>query len=431
MTRTAEAALLAVAAVIAAMGVALVNFSRGVWLDAQVALTFLIFAAAFGAIHLALRRWAPAANPYVFPLAAFLAAIGFIEVYRLDSGLAGLQRWWLLVGAGISVLVLFLLRDEGVEALRRYRYLFLAAAVVMLLLPMLPTSWPVHGAIVNGSRLWVRFELPFGGRTLSFQPGEIAKVFLAIFLASYLAERHTAMAASDRSLGPLRIPPLREFGPVVIAAGAAFGVLVYQRDLGASLLLFALFIGLIYIATGRLAYVGAGALFITVGGVAAYQFFDHVQRRVEAWLRPFDDFTGSGFQIAQSLFALGSGSLTGSGLGLGEPNRIPFASTDFIFAAIGEEMGYAGTIAVLAGFALLTAAGFGIALRARDVFRKFLAAALTLLLAVQAILILGGILRVMPVTGIALPFMSYGGSALLTNLVMITLLARISHGERS
>jgi len=423
--------LLAGAAVLAALGISIVRVAGGQSPDAQTALTFLVIALAFGSLHLAFRQWAANASPYLLPLTAILTAVGLVEIFRLDPSAAGLQRWWLLVAAGISVLVLFLLRDEGVEALRRYRYLFLAAAVVLLLLPLLPTSWPIHGAIVNGSRLWVRFEMPFGGRTLSFQPGEIAKVFLAIFLASYLAERHTAMAAADRTLGPLRIPPLREFGPVVIAALASFGVLVYQRDLGASLLLFALFIGLIYIATGRAAYVGVGAILIAVGGLFAYQMFDHVQRRVEAWLRPFDDFTGSGFQIAQSLFALGSGSLTGSGLGLGEPNRIPFASTDFIFAAIGEEMGYAGTIAVLAGFALLTAAGFGIALRARDVFRKFLAAALTLLLAVQAILILGGVLRVMPVTGITLPFMSYGGSALLTNLVMITLLARISHGERS
>jgi cell division protein FtsW (lipid II flippase) len=428
MSRNAEAALLAVAATVAAMGVALVNFARGDWLDAQVALTFMVFAVAFGAVNAAMRRWASTASPYLFPLVAFLAAIAFTEIYRLDAELASLQRWSLLVGAAASAVVLFLLRDEGVAVLRRYRYLFLVAAILLLLLPLLPTDWTVlRGAEVNGSRLWVRFDVL--GRTFSFQPGELAKVLLTIFLASYLADRHVAMATTTRSLGPLKMPEPRQFGPVLIAAGAAFGVLIYQRDLGASLLLFALFIGMIYAATGRAAYIVAGATLTVAGGVVAYQLFDHVQRRVFSWLHPFDDFAGAGYQIAQSLFALGNGSLTGSGMGLGRPDLIPAASTDFIFAAVAEEMGFAGSVAVLTGFALLTAIGFGIALRTRDVFRKFLAAGLTLVLGLQAFLILGGVLRLLPVTGITLPFMSYGGSSLVANMVLITLLARISHGD--
>jgi cell division protein FtsW (lipid II flippase) len=308
--------------------------------------------------------------------------------------------------------------------------LFLVAAIILLLLPLLPTDWSViRGAEINGSRLWVRFE--FIDRTISFQPGEVAKVLLTVFLASYLADRHVAMATTNRSFGPLRIPEPRQFGPVLIAAGAAFAVLIYQRDLGASLLLFALFIGMIYAATGRAAYIVAGGLLTGLGGIVSYQLFDHVQRRVSSWLHPFDDFTGAGYQIAQSLFALGSGSLTGSGIGLGRPDLIPAAATDFIFAAVAEEMGFAGSIAVLAGFALLLAIGFGIALRTRDVFRKFLAAGLTLVLGIQAFLILAGVLRLFPVTGITLPFMSYGGSSLLSNMILVTLLARISHGEQT
>ena len=315
--------------------------------------------------------------------------------------------------------------------LRRYRYLFLATAVLLLLLPLLPESWPLYGAEVNGSRLWVRLDLPVGDRALSFQPGEIAKVLLVIFLASYLADRHVAMATTGRRIGPIRLPEPRQLGPILIAAGASFAVLVYQRDLGASLLLFALFITMVYVATGRAAYLVTGLALVAGGGYLAYQQFDHVQRRVFAWLHPFEDFTGSGYQIVQSLFAMGSGSLTGSGLGLGRPDLIPAASTDFIFASVAEEMGFAGSIAVLVAYGLLVAAGFGIAIRSRDVFRKFLSAGLTVVVAVQAILILGGVLRLLPVTGITLPFMSYGGSSLLANMVLIALLVRASHGERT
>ena len=431
MTRNAEVALLAAAAVVASMGVALVNFATGNGFDAQVALTFLVFGVSFGSVHMALRRWAPEGNPYLFPIAAFLAAIGFTEIYRLDPGLAAIQRWSLLLAGAVTTTVLLLLRDEGVVMLRRYRYLFLASAVLLLLLPLLPESWLLHGAEVNGSRLWVRLELPVGTRSLSFQPGEIAKVLLVIFLASYLADRHLAMATTGRKLGPIRLPEPRQLGPIIIAAGASFAVLVYQRDLGASLLLFALFITMVYVATGRAAYLVTGLVLVAGGGFFAYQMFDHVQRRVFAWLHPFDDFADAGYQIVQSLFAMGSGSLTGSGLGLGRPDLIPAASTDFIFAAVAEEMGFAGSIAVLAGYALLVAAGFGIAIRSRDVFRKFLAFGLTIVIAVQSIIILAGVLRLFPVTGITLPFMSYGGSSLLANLVLVALLVRTSHGERT
>lgn len=431
MTRNAEVALLAAAAVVASMGVALVNFATGRGFDAQVALTFLVFAVSFGSVHMALRRWAPEGNPYLFPIAAFLAAIGFTEIYRLDPELASIQRWSLLLAGAVTMAVLLLLRDEGVVVLRRYRYLFLAAAVLFLLLPLLPESWPLHGAEVNGSRLWVRLELPVGARSLSFQPGEIAKVLLVVFLASYLADRHLAMATTGRKIGPIRLPEPRQLGPILIAAGASFAVLVYQRDLGASLLLFVLFITMVYVATGRVAYLVTGFVLVAAGGYFAYQTFDHVQRRVFAWLHPFDDFADAGYQIIQSLFAMGSGSLTGSGLGLGRPDLIPAASTDFIFASVAEEMGFAGSIAVLAGFALLVAAGFGIAIRSRDVFRKFLAFGLTIVIAVQSILILAGVLRLLPVTGITLPFMSYGGSSLLANMVLVALLVRTSHGERT
>ncbi|MCL1600598.1 MAG: FtsW/RodA/SpoVE family cell cycle protein [Actinomycetia bacterium] len=430
MTRRAEAGLIVAAALLASIGVAIVEFTNGDWLDAQVALTFLAFAGSFGGIHLATVRWAPGASSLLVPIAAFLTAVGFIEIYRLDSHLAALQRWSLLVAAAVGALILWLLRNAGVAVLRRYRYVLLAIGIGFLLLPLLPDSWLIHGATVNGSRLWVRVDVPATSRVLSFQPGEVAKVLITIFLASYLAERAEAMALVGRKLGPLKIPEPRHLGPVFVAAGVAFLVLIYQRDLGASLLLFGVFVAMLYVATGRSFYVIAGAFLALVAGFVAYSSFAHVQRRIDAWLDPFAYYQDAGYQTVQGLFAMGSGALTGSGIGLGRPDLIPAAPTDFIFAAIAEEMGLAGSLAVLAGFGLLLAVGFGIALRSRDRFRKYLASGLTIVLGLQAFIILAGVLRVLPITGLTLPFMSYGGSSLVANMVIIALLLRVSHEER-
>ncbi len=431
MTRNAEAALLIAAALLASVGVAMVKFAGGDWLDADVALTFVVFAFSFGTIHLAFRAWAPSANALILPIAGFLAAIGFIEVFRIDPELAALQRWWLAIAGVAAAAFVWLLRDSGVAVLRRYRYLFLAAAVGLLLLPLLPETWPIHGAVVNGSRLWVRVDVPGTDLVLSFQPGEVAKVFLTIFLASYLADRSEAMSTVSRSIGPFRLPEPRHVGPVLIAAGAAFLVLVYQRDLGAALLLFALFIGMIYAATGRGVYLGIGLATGAAFGWVAYQRFSHVQTRIAAWLDPFADYAGSGYQTAQGLFAMGSGSLTGSGLGLGSPDLIPAAATDFVFAAVGEELGLAGSIAVITAYALFVTVGVGIALRSRDRFRKYLSGGLTILVGIQAFLIIAGVVRVLPITGLTTPLMSYGGSSLLASAMIMALLGRISHEERA
>ncbi|MEE8456596.1 MAG: FtsW/RodA/SpoVE family cell cycle protein [Acidimicrobiia bacterium] len=430
MTRKAEAGLITAAALLAAIGVAIVEFTRGSWLNAQVALTFLAFAASFGGMQVAIIRWATSASSLLLPIASFLTAIGFIEIYRIDSHMAALQRWSLLVAAASGAVLLWALRKSGVTVLRQYRYVILAIGVGFLLLPLLPDAWPIHGATVNGSRLWVRIDVPGTSRVLSFQPGELAKVLMTVFLASYLAERAEAMSVVDRKIGPFRFPEPRHLGPVLIAAGAAFLVLIYQRDLGASLLLFGIFIGMLYVATGRSFYVMAGGVLAMIAGFAAYGTFDHVQRRIDAWIDPFSHFSDAGYQTVQGLFAMGSGALTGSGIGLGRPDLIPAATTDFIFAAVAEEMGLAGSIAVLAGFGLLIAAGFGIALRSRDRFRKYLAGGLSIVIGLQALIILGGVLRLLPITGLTLPFMSYGGSSLLANMLIIALLLRVSNEER-
>lgn len=426
MSRNAEAALLAGAAVLAALGISIVRVAGGQSPDAQTALTFLVVALAFGSLHLAFRQWAANASPYLLPLAAILTSVGLVEIFRLDPSAAGLQRWWLLIAAGLGVATLALLGNAGTDLLARYRYLFLTAAIASFMLPFLPSGWALGGIEVNGSRLWLQLRL-FDTTLVRFQPGEFGKLLLVVFLASYLASRHAALTSMTRRIGKLTMPEPRQLFPVALAWAVSLVVLVYQRDLGASLLLLAVFAAMLYAATGRAVYpVAAGGLFVT-GALVAGTVFDHVQRRYDAWLRPWDDFADTGYQIGQSLFALGSGSLTGSGLGLGRPDFIPSATTDFLFAAVAEETGLAGSLAVVAAYALLVAVGFGIALRARDPYRKLLAAGLTAAIAIQTILIIGGVIRLLPLTGITLPFMSYGGSALVANMVAVVLLARISH----
>jgi cell division protein FtsW (lipid II flippase) len=429
LSRTTEAALVGLAAGLAGAGAALARLAAGEVPTFDALVAPAVFLAAFGGLLVAVRRWAGRAARPLVPLAALLTAVGWVEVWRIDRDLGRLQQWWLLVGAALAATTLFLLRRRGVGVLRRYRYLLLVAGLSLLLLPLLPGAWPLRGVTINGSRLWVRFQA--GDVSLSFQPGEAAKLLVVAFLASYLADRHRALTDMPRRLGPLRIPEPRQLLPVLLAFGVSFAVLVYQRDLGASLLLFIVFAAMLFAATGRYAYPLAAVTLLAGGGLSAYSYFPHVRVRVEAWLHPFADFAGTGYQVAQGLFALGSGGLTGTGIGAGRPDLIPAAATDFVFVAVAEEIGLAGGLAVLAAYALLAAAGFGIALRARDPFRKLLAGGLTFTLVVQTVLILGGVLRLLPLTGITLPFMSYGGSSLLSNLVLIALLARISHEEGS
>ncbi len=431
MTRNTEAVLIIAASFLAAFGVTLVNFARGGSVDAQTSLTFLVFLITFGGLQIAVRTWAPRATPLLLAPIVALTAIGFLEVYRLDVVRAGLQRWWLLIGAGLAALVLALLSKPGTSVLRRYRNLILVISIALLLLPNLSSDWgfPLKGLEVNGSRLWVVLDLGF--TQLQFQPAELAKLGLVTFVAAYLADHQRALREAHRQVGPLRFPEPRQLIPLLMAWGVSVVILVWQRDLGASLLLFAGFVLLLYAATGATGYLAAGGLLALLGGVASFLMFDHVQRRVVAWIAPFENYQDEGFQIAQGLFALGSGSLAGAGPGLGRPDLIPNASTDFIFAAVGEELGFAGSVAVIALFALVVSVGLGIAFRSRDTFRKLLAAGLTFIFGIQVFLIIGGILRILPLTGITLPFMSYGGSALVGNLVLIALLLRISHEEAS
>ncbi len=428
MTRRTEAILVGVTAVIAAAGTALVTLTTNTDTGLDTLAAGATHLAAFGGLLVGFRRWAPGASRLLLPLVGFIAAIGSIEVFRIDPDLGRLQRWWLLLAAVIGVVTLRLLHRSGLEVLRRYRYLFLVGTLGLLALPLLPSGPAIGGATVNGSRLWVKVTI--GERSLSFQPGEGAKVLIVVFLASYLAERRRALAAMPRAIGPMRLPEPRQLLPVLLAFAVAFLVLVYQRDLGASLLLFVVVVLLLYAATGRGTYLAAGGVLIVGGAAAAVNSFSHVAVRVDSWLHPFTDYAGGGYQVAQGIFALAEAGLVGTGLGNGSPWLIPAAATDYVFIAIVEETGLAGGLALLAAFGLLVTVGFGISLRAADPFRSLLAAGLTITLAVQTLLIIGGVLRMLPLTGITLPFVSYGGSSLLANIVVVVVLARVSHEER-
>jgi len=365
--------------------------------------------------HLAVRRLAPNADPIILPVALMLNGLGYTMITRLDSDLAALQATWTAVGVAAFAGTLLLVRRA--RDLERYRYSFLALGLVLLLLPLLPGL----GRNINGARIWIRLG-PIG-----FQPGELAKIVLAIFFASYLVERRELLGDRIR-VGFLRLPRprLRVLLPLLAAWGVSIVVMVAERDLGSSLLFFGLFVGLLWLATGQPAYLLGGAALFALAASFAYRMFDHVQTRVEVWLDPWSTAQGKGYQIVQSMFAFGSGGVTGSGLALGSPQRIPAAATDFIFAAIGEEIGLLGTTAVLVGFLLVIGSGLRIALRTDHPFEKLLAAGLTLVLGLQTFIIVGGVTRVVPLTGITLPFVSYGGSSLVANYILIALLLRIS-----
>ena len=302
-----------------------------------------------------------------------------------------------------------------------YTYTIGLLGLVLLLLPTVPGI----GRTINGARLWVQVG-PIG-----FQPAEIGKVLIVIFLASYLNQKRELLRVATSRIGPLRLPPAKHLGPVLLAWGASLAILFVQRDLGASLLYFGIFVVMLWVATGRAAYLVIGLVLFAAGAYLGWMLFDHVQLRVDVWLHALDPdkVFDQGFgQLAQAQFAMATGGLVGTGLGQGSPGLIPFAATDFIFAAIGEELGLLGTTGILLLYVVLVGKGLRIALGAADGFSTLLAVGLSTLIAMQAFVIVGGVTRVIPLTGVTLPFVSYGGSSLVSNLVLLALLIRISSG---
>ena len=376
-----------------------------------------VLAVVYLAAHLLVVRIAPGADPVLLPTAAVLAGIGYAVIFRLDAGLAQAQFGWLMVGLGLFAATLLLIRDH--RSLDAYTYTIGLIGVVFLLLPVVPGI----GRTINGARLWVQIG------PLSFQPAEIGKVLIVIFLASYLGARKELLAIATRRIGPLRLPEPRYMGPLLGAWLLSLAVLFMERDLGSSLLFFGIFVIMLWTATGRGAYLVLGALLFAAGAYIGYMTFTHVQDRVDIWLNALEPQNVQKFgygQLAQASFAMATGGIAGTGLGQGYPDLIPFASTDFIFAAIGEELGLFGTTAVLLLYVVLMGRGFRAALGREDGFSKLLAVGLTTVLALQTFIIVGGVTRVIPLTGITLPFVSYGGSSLVANFVLLALLVRIS-----
>ena len=317
MTRNTEGALIVAACVLAAFAVTLVNFAQERSVDAQTALTFLVLLIAFGGLHMAVRAFAPKATPLLLPPVTALTALGFFQIYRLDFATetvrASSQRWWILIAAGLASLTLLLFSRSSISILRRYRNITLLISLVLILLPNLPAGWgfPLRGLSVNGSRLWVLLDVGF--TTFQFQPAELAKLGLVAYVAGYLADHQRALREARRHIGPIAFPEPRQLIPLLITWGVSVLILISQRDLGASLLLFVGFVLLLYAATGTTGYLVAGAFLGVIAGVASYLAFDHVQRRVIAWIAPFEHYEDEGFQIAQGLFAMGTGSLSGAG----------------------------------------------------------------------------------------------------------------------
>ena len=412
--RTTELGLIVLSVLVTVGAYALASLGRTASLPANIVPFLGMIIGLLAIAHVATRKLAPNADGVLLPMAGLLNGIGYVVIARLDRDLAGAQSLWSAVGVGAYIATLVVVKRA--RDLERYRYTFALFGVGLLLMPLLP----IIGHTVNGARIWIRF----GPST--FQPGEIAKLALAIFFAGYLVEKRELLQTFTRRIGPVSLPDPKFLGPVLGAWGFSLVVMIFEKDLGSSLLFFALFVAMLWVATARGFYLALGGILFSGGAFIAYRAFSHVENRVAIWLHPFDDAGNRGFQLVQSLFAFGSGGVFGTGLSLGSPTKIPEVETDFIFAAIGEEMGLLGTVAIVTAFLLMVGTGLRIAVQARSDFEKLLALGLTVTLGVQTFIILGGVTGLVPLTGITLPFVSYGGSSLLANYILLALLLRIS-----
>jgi cell division protein FtsW (lipid II flippase) len=393
--------------------------ARSEQIDASSLSYGLLFVGLYLLMHLLLRFIAPFADPYLLPLTALLSAMGIMMIYRINPELAAAQTTWLLVGLGVFAAILVFLRD--VRKLDDYIYLLGIIGVALLVFTI------VAGKEVNGARLW----LQVGG--MSIQPGEFSKILITIFLAGYLNSHRELLATTTWHVFRIPMPAPKHLFPLITMWGLSFALLLLMNDLGTSMLFFGIFLAMVYVATNRIAYPIFGGVLFLGGAVLAYYLKPTVQTRVDIWLNPWDDPMGKGYQIAQSLFAIGDGGLFGTGLGKGylllqsgDP-IIPALETDFIFSAIAEELGLAGASAIIILFLLFCYRAFKIAIASDDGFSKLLAAGIAAGFALQTFIIIGGVMKLIPLTGITLPFVSYGGSSLVANFVALALLLLISN----
>jgi cell division protein FtsW (lipid II flippase) len=391
----------------------------------NVSLTYgAIFLGLCFAGHLAIRFTLPHADPYLFPLVAILACFGLVVVYRIDENLARDQAEWFVIGLILFVITILALRDFRV--LERYRYTIALGGLALLLLPRVPGI----GQQVNGAYLGVRVG------PISFQPAEFGKIAIVIFLAAYLRDTRQVLVQGSRRILGVTIPPLKYFGPLLVVWGAAMLMLVFIRDLGSSIMYFGAFLALLYVATNRFSFVLVGLLLFGVGAWFMASHVPHIEDRVDIWLDPFKTYSSSGYQIANGMFAQADGGLFGTGLGAsvlrlpGGAPLIPAPQTDMIYAVVVNELGLVGGCGLLATYLMIAERGFKTATLAADSFSKLLAAGLTAVMALQVFVIVGGVTRVIPLTGVTLPFVSYGGSSIVANFVLLALLLLISDRAR-
>ena len=428
MSRRSEALLTLAAITIGALAFFIARVNTDVNDTGSVVLFAVVCAVAL-LTHAGIRRFAPAADELILPTATLLNLLGLTMIHRLDiadvqraarQGVAppestfSTQSAWTLLGLSLLLLILLAVRDH--RQLQRYTYTSMLAGVVLLLMPLLP----IVGASINGARLWVRVGV------LSFQPGEFAKLLLAVFFAGFLVLKRDSLALIRIRTFGIGFPRPRDLGPILVCWLISVAILVFQRDLGTSLLFFGLFVSVLYFATGQRTWLALGAALFLFGATVAYFLFGHVRVRVQVWLDPFAYADGQGYQVVQSLYGLASGGMFGTGLGDGFPYLVPFAKSDFILSALGEELGLIGLAAILMLYAVLVQRGLRIAGSVRDGFGQLLAAGLAVVLGLQTFIVAGGVTRLIPLTGLTTPFLTAGGSSLVANWVALGLLLRIS-----
>jgi cell division protein FtsW (lipid II flippase) len=433
--RNAELMLLGFAVLITVAAEAAVEATR----DGRISSRLVTYAAVplvIGLItHLVIRKVARYADPLLLPIVVLLNGLGLVMIHRLDLGLkqqaaeggatyggaaAPTQVVWTAMGVGLFVVLLLVVRDHRV--LQRYAYTLALAGVFLL---MLPAVLPARFSEVNGARIWIRVA------GFSLQPGEFAKILLTIFGASYLVAKRDVLALAGKRFLGIDFPRGRDFGPLLAAWLVCIGVLIRGHDLGTSLMFFGLFVVLLYVATERPSWVIVGAVLFAGGAYLSYQLFGNVQTRVGVWLHAFAPVhIDDGYQLRQSLFGLGTGGIFGAGLGGGHPELVPLPATDFIISSFGEEIGLFGLVGLLMLYALFVARGLAAGLAVRDAFGKLLATGLAFLVALQLFVVVAGVTRLLPETGLTTPFLSYGGSSLLANYALLALLVRVSDAAR-
>jgi cell division protein FtsW (lipid II flippase) len=430
--RNIELGLLVLAIAVAAGAIVLVQLGALGHIDGHIATLAAGLAALVLVLHVVLRFVARDADPFILPIATAVNGLGIAEIYRIDISPNGLkahlddgthQILWTAIGIGAAILVLFLVRNH--RMLQRYTYIAMLVSIVLLILPIVP------GLRLPGAAAYVWVHIG----PLNFQPGEIAKITLAIFFAGFLVARRDSLAMVGRKVLFIRLPRARDLGPILVVWVLALGVIVGEHDLGTGLLLFGMFVAMLYIATGRTSWILLGLILAGVGAYAASRILSYVQGRITNWLHAFDgtlyEQPGGSFQVVNGIFGLAHGGLFGTGLGQGRPDITPAASSDFIVASLGEELGLVGIFALLCLYLLFVSRGFRIGFSGPDDFGKLLAVGLAFVLALQVFIVVGGVMRVIPNTGLTTPFLAAGGSSLVANWMIAALLLRISDTIRS